>query len=272
MPLGSSKSTVRICSMILSSSGFDQRCQLRGVWVSPGLATNCECHEVEEERQVGVAAPGLDAPRDHRFEVAGGAAIVHDALRHDGAGIDAELPPLLRDHAAGAGHHRAHVAFHVMWMANGLPSVGEPLVAALGEAGTSPAARSPPAGPASTSRDRRRRRSASGSVGIWSPIEGRSRSAICLADGRVVRLDLALAGVDLEILQPGFHRLEVVVGCTCRWAARRCTRSSPRRGRRPSTRPSCRSAARAPSAHRASGTSACWWFSSTAGSVGSGCA
>src|SRR6185295_19054264 len=41
--LGSSKPTVRICSMILSSAGEDQRCQLRGVCGLPDGDTNCEC-------------------------------------------------------------------------------------------------------------------------------------------------------------------------------------------------------------------------------------
>ena len=42
-PFGSSKAIARICSMILSSSGFDQRDQLRGVCTSPAGLTNSEC-------------------------------------------------------------------------------------------------------------------------------------------------------------------------------------------------------------------------------------
>src|SRR4029077_13698439 len=65
---------------------------------------------VEEERKVGMAAPGLDAPGDHRLEIAGSAAVEHAALRHHGRGVDAEFAPLLGDHDAGAGHHRPALA------------------------------------------------------------------------------------------------------------------------------------------------------------------
>jgi hypothetical protein len=43
VPLGSSNEMARICSMILSRSGFDQRDQLRGVCTSPAGFTNSEC-------------------------------------------------------------------------------------------------------------------------------------------------------------------------------------------------------------------------------------
>ena len=48
--------------------------------------------------------------------------------------------------------------------------------------------------------------------GIWMPRLGRSESAICLPMVGVVRLDLALAGIDLEGLEPGLDRPVVVVG------------------------------------------------------------
>src|SRR5271166_4178434 len=52
-PFGSSKPTVRICSMILSRSGLDQRCQLRGACRSPGFATNSECQESRKNERSG---------------------------------------------------------------------------------------------------------------------------------------------------------------------------------------------------------------------------
>src|SRR5204862_2783514 len=53
---------------------------------------------VEEERQIGMAAPGLDAPRNDGVEIPRSPAIVHRPLRDIRLGVDAELPPLLRDH------------------------------------------------------------------------------------------------------------------------------------------------------------------------------
>src|SRR5262249_61323207 len=86
---------------------------------------------VEEERQVGMAAPGLDAPGDHRLVVAGGAAVEHAALRHHGGSVDAELAPLLGDHAAGACHDRPTLAFDSELDDEGLAVGHEPLAVAL---------------------------------------------------------------------------------------------------------------------------------------------
>src|SRR5690242_8642405 len=80
-----------------------------------------------------MTAPGLDAPGYNHFEVAGRAPIKHGALRDHGAGIDAELAPLLRDHAASASHDGTRFAFHGDMDGERLTARHVPLAAALGE-------------------------------------------------------------------------------------------------------------------------------------------
>src|SRR5581483_231988 len=82
----------------------------RRLWLARGRH-ELRVPAVEEERQVGMAAPGLDAPRHHRLEIAGLPAVDHAALGDHGGSIDAELTPLLDDHRAGPRHHRSRLAF-----------------------------------------------------------------------------------------------------------------------------------------------------------------
>ena len=157
-----------------------------------------------------MAAPGLDAPGDHGLEIAGRAAVDHAALRHHRRGVDAELAPLLGDHAAGARHDRPAFALDHQADDERLAVGHEPLVALLGKAGAlqqllrglriglPPAAAERLGDLVGAARDllAQRRPQAVGDL---------------LADGRVVRLDLALAGIDLEVLQPALERRVVDV-------------------------------------------------------------
>ena len=68
MPFGSSNPTWRIRSMM--SSSWATTSAALGL-ILPGGETKSECQLVEEEGEVGMAAPGLHAPADAHFVVAG---------------------------------------------------------------------------------------------------------------------------------------------------------------------------------------------------------
>ncbi len=83
--------------MIRSSSGFSQRIQLRAGWSVARLGDVGGVVAVEEEREVGVTAPGLDGPGDVGLVVAGCLPIpgVTPRFLHFGRHGDAGLAPHL---------------------------------------------------------------------------------------------------------------------------------------------------------------------------------
>src|SRR5258708_5303648 len=67
---------------------------------------------IEEEREVRVAAPGLDTPGHRRLKITGsdaGEEVAWIGLR---LRVNSELPPFLGNHGSGAGHHWPLVAFY----------------------------------------------------------------------------------------------------------------------------------------------------------------
>ena len=156
-------------------------------------------------------APGLDAPADEGVEVARAAAREQSALRGIDLGIDAELAPLLHDHRPGPRHDGPGVAFHHHPDGEGFAVGREPVVAALAEAGLLQqllGGRRVGLPPAHTE-------SRCDLFGVGRDLVAHGRTQTVgdlLAHGRVVRFDLAFAGVDLEVLEPFLHRPVVDVG------------------------------------------------------------
>src|SRR5215469_11015294 len=86
---------------------------------------------VQKEGQVGMAAPGLDAPANRRLVVAGlhsreKAAWIGLCLR-----INAELPPFLSNHGTGTGHRRSRFTFYQQRNREGRAVGFHPLVTAF---------------------------------------------------------------------------------------------------------------------------------------------
>src|SRR5438552_15095183 len=158
-----------------------------------------------------MTAPRLHAPADDGVEIAGSAAVVERALRHHGRGVNAELPPLLRDHGAGAGHHWARLAFDRDAHRERLALGRHPLITGLLETGL-------------LQKLLRRLRigfppAAAEGLGDLGGVRrdllahaGPQHVRDLFAYARVVRLDLTLAGVEFEALQPALERHVVVVG------------------------------------------------------------
>ena len=199
--------------MILSSSGVGPALPVARRLRLAGGGDELRMPAVEEERQVGMAAPGLDAPGDDRLEVAGGCG---------GRPACLAPPRSWRRCRTGAIAARSCVPARVITgraspstmilMVNGLPSGVIHLSPALAEAGLLQQLLRrlriglPPAA-AERLGDLVRDRSGSG-----RPSTGAAcRRSACRR--RIVGLDLALAGIDLEVLQPGFHRLVIAFGC-----------------------------------------------------------
>ena len=161
--------------MILSSSGFDQRDQLRGVCTLPAGCTNWECQLSRKKLRSGWP-PQVSTLQEMIASKSPPLRLVRNAAcaRLSG-GVDSEAPPLLGDHRPATGHHRPGLALHDELDGEALAVRHVPIIAAPGEARPARGVEPRPRGPASTSRDRTRRRSSRDRSGSACPL----RAAAC---------------------------------------------------------------------------------------------